>query len=337
MKVSRLAAMEEKGPLEMLEYESRGPADMEVEVAISHCGVCYSDVLMIDNALALTTYPFVPGHEIVGHVTRVGGRVEAIKIGDRVGIGWQARSCGRCEWCIRGEENLCENLPQTATWSPHGGFASSIVVDIRFAFLLPESLESETAGPLMCAGITTYAALRTHARPAAKVGVIGIGGLGHIALQFAAAFGCEVTAYSTSPEKEEDVYELGANFFVDIGNTENAQKMNRCMDLLISFVHADINWTPYMTLLKPNGKLCIIGFPPNEIKISPLPLIFGQLSVCGRIIGSRSNMHEMLEFAARHEIKTQVEVLPMSEVNYAIARIKNNKARYRIVLKNDFR
>ena len=326
--------MAERQPLEKFEYEARKPADFEVEVAITHCGICYDDIHMIDDEAGLTVYPFVPGHEIVGRVSRLGGKVEAFEKDDRVGIGWQARSCGRCEWCVRGEENLCCELLQTATWSPYGGVATFIVVDSRFAFSLPESLESEMAAPLMCGGVAVYSALRKHARPAMKVGVVGIGGLGHMALQFAGGFGCEVTAFSSSPAKQEDVRDFGANCFIDFRDVDRLENMARSMDLIIFLAQADADWNAYLGMLRPNGKMCLVGVPPNTVSFAPLPLILGQLSVCGSVIGSRSDMCEMLEFAARHEVKAQVEVMPMPEVNQAIAKLKANRARYRIVLKN---
>ena len=201
MKVSCYAALAEKQPLEPFEYDGRDPAGTEVEIDISHCGICYSDVHMIDNDVGISAYPFVPGHEIVGTVSRAGNRA-GLKEGDRVGVGWQGRSCGHCAPCLGGHENLCDQFLQTATWSPYGGFASSIVVDGRFAIPLPGAVDPVTAGPLMCGGITVYSPIRNHASPSMRVGVIGIGGLGHLALQFAHAFGCEVTAFSTSPDKE---------------------------------------------------------------------------------------------------------------------------------------
>ena len=288
----------------------------------------------IDNDVGFTTYPFVPGHEIVGNVSALGGKVTALKEGDRVGIGWQARSCRECEWCIRGEENLCPEILQSATWTPYGGFASAIVVDSRFAFPLPDNLEPENVGPLMCGGITVYSPMRDHdIRPSMKVGVVGIGGLGHMALQFASAFGCEVTAFSSTPAKEEEARALGATNFINSSDTAQLQNAARSLDFILSVGH-DLDWNAYLSTLRPNGKLCIMGIPAKPINIEPLQLIFGQMSVCGSVIGGRSAIREMLEFAAQHDIKAMTEVMPMSEVNEAIAKLKDNNVRYRIVLKN---
>jgi uncharacterized zinc-type alcohol dehydrogenase-like protein len=334
MKIQGYASMEEKQPLEKFEYEAQELGDFDVQVSISHCGICYSDVHFIDNDAGFTTYPFVPGHEIVGNVSALGSKVTTLNEGDRVGIGWQARSCGGCEWCSRGEENLCPEILQSATWTPYGGFASAIVVDSRFAFPLPENLKSENAGPLMCGGITVYSPFRNHdIKPPMKVGVVGIGGLGHLALQFAKGFGCEVTAFSSTPDKEEEAHALGATHFINSNDTAQLQHAARSLDFIFSVGH-DLDWNAYLGTLRPNGKLCVIGIPANAINIDPLQLMFGQMSVCGSVIGGSSAIKEMLDFSAQHYIEAKTEVMPMSEVNEAIAKLKDNKVRYRIVLKN---
>ena len=336
MKINCYAAMAEKQALEKFQYESKELGDLDVEVSITHCGICYSDVHMIDNDLGMAVYPFVPGHEIVGIITDLGSNVTALKKGDRVGIGWQAKSCNTCEWCLRGEENLCPEVFNSGTWgNPHGGFAESIIVDSRFAFSIPENLASEDVGPLMCGGITVYAPLiNNDVKPSMKVGVIGIGGLGHLALQFARAFGCEVTAFSSSPAKEEEARSFGAHHFVSSNDTDQIQKIARSLDMILCTIHGNLDWNSYLIALRPKGKLCFVGVPSDVISIQPPSLIFGQLSVCGSLIGGRSAIREMLEFAARHNIKAQTDIVPMSEVNEAITKLKDNKARYRMVLKN---
>jgi uncharacterized zinc-type alcohol dehydrogenase-like protein len=310
--------------------------DFDVEVAITHCGICYSDIHMIDNDIGMTEFPFVPGHEIIGNVTEIGPKVTSFKKGDRVGIGWQAKSCHNCEWCTCGDENLCPEVFQSGTWtSPHGGFAEAIIIDSRFAFLIPENLESEDAAPLMCGGITVYSPLVNYnIKPSMKVGVVGIGGLGHLALKFSRAFGCEVTAFSSSPDKEEEARTLGAHNFVISNDNDQVQKNARSLDMIICTVHGDLDWNSYLITLRPNGKLVFVGVPDSDISIQAFPLVFGQISVCGSIIGGRHGIQEMLEFAARHNITAMTEVMPMSEVNQAIAKLKDNKARYRMVLKN---
>ncbi|WP_433983045.1 NAD(P)-dependent alcohol dehydrogenase [Tunturiibacter empetritectus] len=240
----------------------------EVEVKISHCGVCHSDVYLIDNDWGISKYPFIPGHEIVGTVVGVGSGVKDRAMGERVGIGWQADSCGICEWCRQGQEQLCAKAQPTCV-GRNGGFADRVRVNSRFAIPLPAALESENAAPLLCGGITVYAPLRNYeVRPSSRVGVIGIGGLGHLGVQFAKAFGAEVTAFSTSKDKEAEAKELGAHHFVNTRDTGALKKVAGSFDLLLSTVGADQEWQAYVNALRPKGTLCIVGAPP-----SPMPIL----------------------------------------------------------------
>lgn len=334
MPINAYAAMDAGRPLEKFQYEPAELGPYDIEVAISHCGICHSDVHLINNDWQMTEFPLVPGHEIVGTVTALGNHVTGFEKGQRVGVGWQRSACLQCEWCLSGHENLCPNIQATCMGN-HGGFADLIRIDSRFTYDIPEELESENAGPLLCAGITVYSPLRLYdVKPAMKVGVIGIGGLGHLAIQFASAFGCEVTAFSSSPEKEREARALGAHRFVHAGETADLGKMSGSLDFILSTVFTDQSWGDYINILKPNGKLCILGAVANPITVSAFPLVFGQKCVCGSVIGGRKAMREMLEFAVRHGIKTRTELLPMSQVNDALERINQNKARYRVVLTN---
>jgi uncharacterized zinc-type alcohol dehydrogenase-like protein len=334
MKIECYATMSARGRLEKFEYTARELGEWDIEVAIGHCGICYSDVHLIDNDWGMSSYPLVPGHEIVGHVRAMGSRVTDVTRGQRVGIGWQCGACLSCESCIRGEEHLCPDNKATCAGN-YGGFAKAIVVDSRFAFPVPEKLASENVGPLLCGGITVYSPLRLHnVRPSMKVGVIGIGGLGHLALQFARAFGCEVTAFSSSPGKEEEARRFGAHHFIASNDPAQLQEAARSLDFVISTIHGDLDWNSYLALLRPNGRLHFVGVPQSALAIAPFPLLVGQLSISGSVIGSRAAMREMLDFAARHDIRAQSEVMPMSEVNTAITRLRENRARYRLVLKN---
>ncbi|MDH4157918.1 MAG: NAD(P)-dependent alcohol dehydrogenase [candidate division Zixibacteria bacterium] len=334
MKISSYAALMQKKPLEPFQYESKKLGDWDIEVAITHCGICYSDVHLIDNDWGMSTYPLVPGHEIVGTITAVGGKVAGFEKGQRVGIGWQCGACLNCEMCTTGMENLCPEHRDTCVGN-FGGFARSIIVDSRFAYDIPESITSEAAGPLLCGGITVYSPLRHYdVKPSHRVGVIGIGGLGHMALQFANAFGCEVTAFSSSPNKEAEAREFGAHRFIPSADPAELQKAAGSLDFIISTIHGDLNWDAYLATLRPNGKLCFVGVPDSAIAFQAFPLLFGQLSVCASVIGGRAMMKEMLGFAARHHIAPQTEVTPMEQVNEAIRKLKENRARYRIVLKN---
>ncbi|HEY2040499.1 MAG TPA: NAD(P)-dependent alcohol dehydrogenase [Edaphobacter sp.] len=313
------------------------PGDLkpyEVEIKVSHCGVCHSDVHLINNDWGISKYPFIPGHEIVGTIVGVGEHVRNHTAGQRVGVGWQADSCGMCEWCIRGDEQLCAQAQPTCV-GRHGGFADKVRVNSRFAIPLPKALDSETAAPLLCAGITVYTPLRNYGvRPSSRVGVIGIGGLGHLGIQFAKVFGAEVTAFSTSKEKEKEALALGAHHFVNTRDTGALKKVAGTFDLLLSTVDADQDWSAYVNSLRPNGTLCLVGAPPSAMQLQAPPLIGGQRSVSGSSTGSPRDLYEMLDVAARHGVKAVTESFAMAKAADAVARVKKNQVRYRAVLAN---
>jgi uncharacterized zinc-type alcohol dehydrogenase-like protein len=306
----------------------------EVEIKISHCGVCHSDVHLIDNDWGISKYPFIPGHEIVGTVVGVGSAVKDRTMGERVGVGWQANSCGICEWCRQGEEQLCAKAQPTCV-GRNGGFADKVRVNSRFAVPIPEALESENAAPLLCAGITVYSPLRNHGvRPSSRVGVIGIGGLGHLGIQFAKAFGAEVTAFSTSKDKEEEAKELGAHNFVNTRDTGALKKVAGAFDLLLSTVAADQDWQAYVAALRPKGMLCIVGASATPMQIAGPSLISLEKAVSGSNTGSPQDLVEMLDVAARHGVKAVTEKFVMAKANEAVAKVKKNQVRYRAVLAN---
>jgi uncharacterized zinc-type alcohol dehydrogenase-like protein len=321
---------------QLLSYKYN-PGDLDpndVVVKISHCGVCHSDLHLVDNDWGISKFPFIPGHEIVGTITEIGSTVRSRKVGERVGIGWQANSCGICEWCRRGEEHLCPQSQPTCI-GRNGGFADYIRVNSRFAIPIPKSLESEHVAPLLCGGITVYTPLRNHAaRPSSRVGVIGIGGLGHMGLQFARAFGCEVTAFSTSKDKETEARELGAHNFVDTRATGALKKIAGSFDLILSTVSADQDFQGFVGALRPKGTLVVLGASPSPMQILGSSLIFGQKAIAGNPTGSPGDLYEMLDVAARHNIKAITERFPMKEANEAIAKVKKNQVRYRAVLAN---
>jgi alcohol/geraniol dehydrogenase (NADP+) len=306
----------------------------EVEVRISHCGVCHSDVHLIDNDWGNSKYPFIPGHEIVGTVSAVGADVRDRKVGERVGIGWQADSCGICEWCRQGDEHLCAQAQPTCV-GRNGGYADAVRVNSKFAVPVPEALESENAAPLLCAGITVYAPMRNHGvRPSSRVGIVGIGGLGHLGLQFAKAFGAEVTALSTSKDKEAEALSMGADHFVNTRDTAELKKIAGSLDFVLSTVSADQDWQALVSSLRPKGTLCVVGVPPSAISLQAFPLIGGQKAVSGSNTGSPQDLHEMLDVAARHGVKAITERFAMAKANDAIAKVKKSKVRYRAVLVN---
>ena len=328
------AAKGPKAALERFEYEPHPLGPYEIELSITHCGICHSDLHLIDDDWGISEYPLLPGHEIVGEVAELGNEVRSLEKGDRVGIGWQRSSCGECPMCIGGDENLCATGEATCV-RHHGGFADAIRADSRFAFRIPEPLSSENAGPLLCGGITVYSPLRRYnVRPPMKVGVIGIGGLGHLALQFASAFGCEVTAFSSSPEKEDEARFFGADHFVNSRDKEALEAAAGSQDFILSTVHVDLDWSLYLNALRMKGNLCFVGANPGNLEVPTFGLILGAKSVSGSPIGGRAAMHEMLEFAARHGIEAKTEVMPMNQVNEALDKVRHNLARYRMVLKN---
>jgi uncharacterized zinc-type alcohol dehydrogenase-like protein len=309
-------------------------APNDVEIKISHCGVCHSDVHLIDNDWGISKYPFIPGHEIVGVVTAVGSEVRDRKVGERVGVGWQADSCGICEWCRQGDEHLCAQSQPTCV-GRNGGYADAIRVNSRFAIPVPEVLESENVAPLLCGGITVYAPLRNHGvRPSSRVGVVGIGGLGHMGLQFAKAFGAEVTAFSTSKDKEAEAKSMGAHHFVNTRDTGALKKVAGSFDFILSTVSADQDWAGYIAALRPKGTMCVVGVAPSPLQIHAFALIGGQKGISGSPTGSPRDLHEMLDVAARHGVKAITERFAMAKANDAVAKVKKNQVRYRAVLAN---
>jgi uncharacterized zinc-type alcohol dehydrogenase-like protein len=322
MPFNAYAAKHAKARLEPFRYEPQPLASDEVEIAISHCGICHSDVHLVDGEWG-DWFPLVPGHEIVGTV--VAGR--AFPAGARVGVGWQRNSCGECEYCHAGEEVLCPRHEATCQGN-FGGFADRIRVNERFAFTIPDGMPSGPAAPLLCGGITVYTPLRSYAGERSKVGVIGIGGLGHLALQFAKALGCEVTAFSRVAGKEADARRFGADHFA------TGEPAKGSLDLILNTAHAAPGMEAYLAALRPKGVFCQLGAPPAPLVVPAMPLITGSCSVTGSAIGSPAVIREMLALAAKKGIAAKTEVAPMREANEALDRTRRNLARYRMVLAN---
>ncbi len=306
----------------------------EVEIAITHCGICHSDLHLIANDWGISQYPFIPGHEIIGTVAAVGDAVRQLETGQRVGLGWQSNSCGVCEWCTQGMENLCAESEATCVHR-NGGYADRVRGNARFVVPIPGALKSENAAPLLCGGITVYNPLRTHGiNPSSRVGIVGIGGLGHIAIQFARAFGAEVTAFSSSADKEEEARTLGAQHFVNTRETKAMKDVAGRLDFILTTLNADQDWSTYLQALRPMGMLCFVGVPPSPIAVPAFPLISGARSISGNPTGSPHRLREMLDVAARHGVQATTEIFPMAKANEAIEKVKKGKARYRAVLAN---
>ena len=332
--IQGLAAHAAGAELLSFRYDPGELGAQEVEIGITHCGICHSDLHLISNDWGISQYPFIPGHEIIGTVTEIGSQVRSLKVGQRVGLGWQSNSCGQCEWCSRGLENLCPYQEATCVHR-HGGYSSGVRANARFVYPIPDALPSEQAAPLLCGGITVYSPLRDHGvNPSSRVGIIGIGGLGHIAIQFAKVFGAEVFAFSTSTGKEEEARSLGAHHFVNSRESKGMKDVAGSLDFIINTANADQDWNVYIQALRPTGTLCFVGVPPSPVSVQAFPLIAGIRTITGSPIGSPQRIREMLDVAARHNVKATTEGFPMSRANEAIDKVKKNKVRYRAVLSN---
>ena len=334
-KITGYAAMALGHQLVPFEYDQPELKEHDIRVDVTHCGLCYTDVHAIDDYFGITKFPFVPGHEIVGHVTELGSAVTELKKGDRVGMGWQGRSCMKCEWCQNGQEQLCKEVAHNGVWEPYGGFSSSISVDSRFAYALPSVMDSEVAAVLLCAGISVYSPLRSNlmGRPM-KLGIVGVGGLGHLAIQFANALGYDVTAISSSPAKKDEALGFGADHFILSSDRAALRRQELSFDMHLYTARSGIDWTTLSLTVRNNGKIVVVGFSEAPVQFEPLELVVHQQSITGSFIGNRAMMREMLSFAQEHGIKPKIELMPMAKVNEAIQRVKENKARYRIVLVN---
>jgi uncharacterized zinc-type alcohol dehydrogenase-like protein len=332
--IQGLAAHAAGAELLSYRYDPGKLAAHDVEIAITHCGICHSDLHLIANDWGISQYPFIPGHEIIGTVTAVGSEVKSLEVGQRVGLGWQSNSCGHCEWCLKGLENLCSKLEATCVHR-NGGYADRVRASNRFVDPIPDALESQHAAPLLCAGITVYNPLRLNGiNPSSRVGVVGIGGLGHLAIQFARVFGAEVTAFSTSPTKEEEARALGAHHFVNSLESKNMKDAAGSLDFILTTINADQDWNAYLQCLRPNGTLWFVGVPPAPVSVHAFPLISGLRTIGGSPVGSPSRLREMLQVAARHGVKATTELFPMAKANEAIEKVKKSKVRYRAVLAN---
>jgi len=317
-----------------LRYDPDKLGTHEVEIAITHCGICHSDIHLIANDWGISQYPFIPGHEIIGTVSAFGPEVRSLEVGQRVGLGWQSNSCGHCEWCMAGEENLCPDSEGTCVHR-HGGYADLVRADARFVVPIPDALESENAAPLLCAGITVYNPMRIRGvNPSSRVGIVGIGGLGHLAIQFARIFGAEVTAFSTSVAKEEEARALGAHYFVNSRESKAMKDVAGSLDFILTTVNADQDWGTFVQALRPNGTLWFVGVPPSPVSVHAFPLISGLRTIGGSPVGSPARLRDMLDVAARHGVKAKTELFPMEKANEAIEKVKKGKVRYRAVLAN---
>ena len=324
-----------KQPLTLEEIDLGRLGAEEVEVAVEHCGLCHSDISVLNNDWGVSQYPAILGHEVVGRITAVGPNAKGLKVGQHVGVGWNSGSCMHCHQCMSGSHHLCPEVQMTIV-GHRGGFASHVRSHRAWAFPLPEKLNFAEAGPLLCGGVTVFAPLLMFARPTSRVGIIGIGGLGHMAVKFAAAYGCDVTAFTSSEKKFDEARGFGANHVLSTNDSAAIKKLAGSFDLLISTVNVKLDWDALIGTLAANGRLHIVGVVLEAIPVSAFSLIIQQRSVSGSPAASPVATEEMLEFASRHNIAPQTEHFPMSKINEAFARLESGNARYRIVLDADF-
>ncbi|MGZ0657598.1 NADPH-dependent aldehyde reductase Ahr [Coraliomargarita sp. W4R72] len=329
------AAQKAGGSLEPFTYEVGELKPNEVEIDVLHCGICHSDLSMIDNEWGLSQYPLVAGHEVIGQVAATGSQVSRLEPGMTVGLGWHSGYCGECACCKTGDQNLCQTAESTIV-ARHGGFADKVRADAASVVVIPEGLNLSTAGPLLCAGITVFNPLvQFDVKSTDKVAVIGIGGLGHVALQFLNAWGCEVTAFTSSESKRQEALELGAHKTLNSRDSSEIEAAAASFDFIISTVNVKLDWNLYVSTLKPKGRLHFVGATLEPVEVGVFSLIMAQRSISGSPVGSPATIEKMLEFARLHEIEPKVESYKMSEINEAIARVKSGDARYRVVLSKD--
>jgi alcohol/geraniol dehydrogenase (NADP+) len=332
------AAQSAGGPLEPFEY-APGPLGLEdVEIAIDYCGICHSDLSMLDNEWGMTSYPFVPGHEAIGRIVALGevAAQKGLAMGQRVGVGWNVRSCLHCEFCLRGEHQLCKSVQATIV-GHHGAFADRVRAHWLWTIPVPEALDPGAVGPLLCGGITVFAPLlQLNVSPTARAGVFGIGGLGHMALMFLNAWGCHVTAFSSSPSKAGEAKSFGAHQVVSSRAPASLQSLAGTLDVIFITANAPLDWDAIIGLLAPKGRLHFLGAVLEPVPVQVMSLIVGQKALSGSPTGSRANIDSMLHFAAHHHVVPKVEHFPMSQANAAMDHLRAGKASYRIVLDTDF-
>ena len=331
--IQAYAATEPGGTLKPFEFDPGPLGENQVEIKVEYCGLCHSDLSMLDNEWGSSQYPLVAGHEIIGTIAAMGPYAKGFTVGQRVGLGWFADSCLTCEWCKSGNHHLCASAVGTIV-GRHGGFADRVRANAAWVIPFPDQLDPQTAAPLMCGGITVFNPLLLwQVKPTACVGVVGIGGLGHMALKFAHAWGCEVTAFSSSPDKEAEAKGFGADHFINSRDPEALTRAANSFDFILSTVNVPLDWPAYIAALRPQGHLHLVGVVTQPISLPLFPLLAGQKSFSASPTGSPAAIATMLDFAARHQIQPTVESYRFSEINEALEKLRHGKPRYRIVLK----
>lgn len=335
------AALHAGSPLEPFRFERRDPGKTDIVIEILFCGVCHSDIHQARDEWGGSMFPMVPGHEIVGRVTKVGGGVKNFREGDLAGVGCMVDSCRTCSSCKESLEQFCEKgctftyngMERDGSRMTYGGYSDSIVVDEAFALRVPKSLELSAVAPLLCAGITTYSPLRHwNLKKGQRLGVVGLGGLGHMALKFGKAFGAEVTLFTSSASKRADGLRLGASEVVVTSEKSDLEKLNNKFHLILDSVSAPHDLNQYLGMLRPNGTLIQVGAPTEPVPISAFSLIIGRKSLAGSLIGGIKETQEMLDFCGEHGIVSDIELIPIQQINTAYERMLRSDVKYRFVI-----
>lgn len=339
-KIASYAAHNAKAPLESFPIQRRSVAGNDVQIDIDYCGVCHTDLHFVNNDWAMTEYPVVPGHEIVGRISEVGPEVKKFKVGDVAAIGCMVKSCGECPSCLSGQEQYCLN-GFTATYNgttedpggfTFGGYSKSIVAEESFILNMPESLDLKSTAPLLCAGITTYSPLKYwNAGPEKKVGIVGLGGLGHMGVKFSHALGAHTVMITTSPEKGSDAKSLGADEVLISTDPDAMEKEMGQFDFILNTIPVNHSFEPYMDLLKIDGTMCVVG-APEPFNVNMGQLIFGRKTLAGSLIGGIKETQEMLNFCGEKQIVSDVEMIQMDDINNAYQRLVKNDVKYRFVI-----
>jgi uncharacterized zinc-type alcohol dehydrogenase-like protein len=334
------AAKQAKAPIEPFSFERRDPLPNDVVIAIEFCGICHSDVHQVNEDWFPGIFPMVPGHEIVGRVSRVGSAVKKFKVGDLAGVGVMVDSCRKCESCKLGQETYCD-IGAIFTYNgrdkngepTYGGYANNIVVDEAYTLKIPANLDLAATAPLLCAGITTYSPLRHwKAGKHSKVGIVGLGGLGHMGLKFAHAMGAHVVQFTTSAKKKEDALRLGADEVVMSNDAKAIQAHASSFDVILDTVSADHDINAYVNLLKRDAVLVLLGAPDRPASLSVFPLLMKRRSIAGSGAGGIRETQEMLDFCSQHNVVSDIEIVPTTKINEAYKRLLANDVKYRFVL-----
>lgn len=331
--INAYAAHEPKGELKPFQYDPGELGPDQVEIDVDYCGICHSDISMIDNDWGMTQYPIVAGHEVAGKIAAVGSNVTGLSVGQNVGLGWHAGYCNHCNLCEAGDQNLCQQSKPTIV-GHHGGFADKVRADANSVVPIPDGLAMETVGPLFCGGITVFNPMvQFDVKPGQKVAVIGIGGLGHMAVKFLKAWGCEVTAFTSSESKIKEALELGADHTLNSRDPKAIESAAGTFDYIITTVNVKLDWNLYISTLKPKGRLHFVGATLEPLDIAAFGLIAAQRSISGSPVGSPATIAKMLDFAKKSDIAPVVEFFKFEDINEAIAKLRKGDVHYRAVLK----